>query len=98
MAISSTWIDQFLVEDEIYETCTLDHNYFITTFGRVFSSKRTKQLAIIEIGSKLNAGLSGQNLDIAKEFAEQGWIYSRSLVLEKYEQYGWKYKTGYKLK
>lgn len=98
MAISSTWIDQYLIDDEIYETCTLNDNYFVTTYGRVFSAKRNKQLVLVQIGSKLNVGIGGQNIDLSKEFVEQGWIYSRSFIIEKYEQFGWKYKTAYKLK
>lgn len=99
MAISATWIDQYLIDDEIYEPCTSDENYFITTYGRVFSSKRIKQLGMVQIGSKLQVGIgTRQFVDIAKEFNEQGWIFSRAFILEKYDLYGWNYKTNYKLK
>lgn len=96
--ISATWIESFLVEDEAYAQCITDENYFFTTFGRIFSSKRTKQLALVQIGSKLQVGIGNKAIDLGTEFNEQGWIFSRSFIIEKYEQYGWNYKTNYKLK
>lgn len=95
---NTSWIEQLLILDEAYDVCFTDPKYYITTFGRVFSSSRKKQLSALSVGNKISFGISKGTIHLDKEFAEIGWVYSNAFILDKYKQNKWAISYGYQTK
>ena len=92
--IDEEWIESVLVEDEQYrELLHPSDRYLITSFGRIFNIKSKKQIVTSCVGGRWTYLADRVNVNFNKTFVNFGWIYSRSLISQKYKEYGWKAYT-----
>lgn len=88
--VDYSFLDRIMVEDEVYAPLEgLLDDYFITTFGRIISTRRMKTVKPNMFSNSINVSLRQEPVSLKKEFIRLGWIYSPSLIKEKYKQYNW---------
>ena len=87
-----SFLDNIMVEDEIWSILPeVNYDYAITSFGRVISAKRYKNLKITIYRNTAYFALRRVSYKISDMFLSRGWVYSNSFIRGKYEEYGWDY-------
>ena len=88
--VDYSFLDRIMVEDEIYAPLEgLIDDYYITTFGRIISTKRMKTIKPSIYTNSIAVLVRQELVNFKKEFIRLGWIYSPSLIKEKYKKYNW---------
>lgn len=86
------WVEEHLVEDEEYIQLEGELNsYCISSFGRIFSSRGKKTVKPMRVRNNFYVTLKNYTVTFRKEFFKNDWAYSPSVILDKYEKYGWLY-------
>jgi len=93
--IDTLWIESVLVEDEQWKVLPEPFDsYILTSFGRIFNFGSRRQIVITTIFGQWGWRNKGVQIKFNKEFVENGWIFSKSLLQQKYAKYGWKSYSG----